>query len=148
VDYLPLHKLTRRWSDSINTAEVPLFPDTCSADSISRTGFPFCLPGVLSVVGVGKAPATIPESQISSIQRAFDSRMQCGPWPFVQVGQSISVEPGPLGGLKGIVVEVKSSFCLILSVPLLQRSVAVEIERHWIDFDRAASANRLLKIAQ
>jgi transcription antitermination factor NusG len=149
VEYLPLHKSTRRWSDRIKTAEFPLVPGYMFCRFDIQDMLPILLvPGVLSVVGVGKALATIPESQISSIQQAVDSKMRCEAWPFVQVGQSISVESGPLAGLKGIVVEVKSSFRLILSVPLLQRSVAVEIESHWTDFDRAACANRLLKIAQ
>jgi hypothetical protein len=60
--------------------------------------------------------------------------MQCGPWPLVQVGQSVSVERGPLAGLKGIVIEDKSSLRLVLSLPLLQRAVAVEIDRSCVDF--------------
>jgi hypothetical protein len=92
------------------------------------------VPGVLSIVGVGKAPATIPESQISSLQKVITSGMQCGPWPFAQVGRSVSVERGPLAGLKGIVIEHKSSLRLVLSLPLLQRAVAVEIDRSYVDF--------------
>jgi transcription antitermination factor NusG len=92
-------------------------------------------PGVLSIVGIGKSPATIPESQISAVQQVIASGMQCGPWPFVQVGQRASVERGPLAGLKGTVVRVKSDLRLILSLPLLQRSLAVEIDRNCVDFD-------------
>jgi transcription antitermination factor NusG len=113
----------------------PLFPGYlfCRFDIQDR--FPILVvPGVMSIVGIGKAPATIPESQISSLQQAITSGMQCRPWPFVQVGQSVSVVRGPLAGLKGIVIEDKSNLRLVLSLPLLQRAVAVEMDRSCVDF--------------
>ena len=128
--------------------EMPLFSRYifCKFDIQDRLPI-LVVPGVLSIVRIGKVPATIPESQISSLQRVIDSGMQCGPWPFVQAGQSICVARGPLAGLKGTVLEVKSRLRLILSLPLLQRSVAVEIDRDCVDFDHVPAA-RLLKIAQ
>jgi len=134
--YLPLFKSVRRWSDRVKTVELPLF-----------SGYLFCkfeiehrlpilvVPGVLSIVGSGKVPATIPESQISSVQKVIASGEQCGPWPLVKNGQSISIERGPLAGLKGTVIEVKSSLYLIVSLPLLQRSVAVEVDRDCVGID-------------
>jgi transcription antitermination factor NusG len=147
-EYLPLCRSARRWSDRMKTVEMPLFSGYvfCKFDIQDRLPI-LVVPGVLWVVGIGKVPATIPESQISYLQQAIASGMQCGPWPFVQAGQSITVERGPLAGLKGTVIEVKSSLRLILSLPLLQRSVAVEIDRHCVDFDHAP-ATRLFKIAQ
>jgi transcription antitermination factor NusG len=134
--YLPVFKSLRRWSDRLKTVEMPLF-----------SGYLFCkfnieqklpvlvVPGVLSIVGTGKVAATIPESEVSSVRKVIASGMQCGPWPFVQNGQRISVERGPLAGLKGTVIEVKSSLRLILSLPLLHRSVAVEVDRSCVDID-------------
>jgi transcription antitermination factor NusG len=134
-EYLPLSRSTRRWSDRMKTVANPLFPGYlfCKFDIQDR--FPILVvPGVLSIVGIGKAPATIPESQISSLQQAITSGLQCRPWPFLQVGQSVSVERGPLAGLKGIVIEDKSNLRLVLSLPLLQRAVAVEMDRSCVDF--------------
>lgn len=134
--YIPLHKSTRRWSDRRTTVELPLFRGYtfCRFDIQNRLPV-LMVPGVLSIVGIGKSPATIPESQISSLQRVIASGMQCGPWPFLQAGERVSVERGPLAGLRGTVVEVKSGLRLVLSLPLLQRSVAVEIDRHCVDLD-------------
>jgi len=133
-EYLPLSRSTRRWSDRIKTVRTPLLPGYlfCKFDIQNRLPI-LVVPGVLSIVGIGKTPATIPESEISSLQRIISSGMQCGLWPFVQVGQSVSVERGPLAGLKGIVIEVKSNLRLVLSLPLLQRAVAVEIDRSCVD---------------
>jgi transcription antitermination factor NusG len=85
----------------MKTLAIPLFPGYlfCKFDIQDRLPI-LIVPGVLSIVGIGKAPATIPESQIASLQQVIASGMQCGPWPFVHVGQSVSVERGPLAGLK------------------------------------------------
>lgn len=42
------------------------------------------LPGVLSIVGIGKAPATIPESQSSSLQGIITSGMEYEPGPSLK----------------------------------------------------------------
>lgn len=133
-EYLPLARSTRRWSDRMKTVTTPLVPGYlfCKFDIQDRLPI-LIVPGVLSIVGIGKAPATIPESQISSLQQVITSGMQCGPWPFVRAGQSVSVERGPFAGLKGIVIQDKSSLRLVLSLPLLQRAVAVEMDRSCVD---------------
>ncbi len=134
-EFLPLSKSTRRWSDRMKTLAIPLFPGYlfCKFDIQDRLPI-LIVPGVLSIVEIGNTPAMIPESQIASLQQVVASGMQCGPWPFVHVGQSVSVERGPLAGLKGTVIEVKSNLRLVLSLPLIQRAVAVEIERSCVDF--------------
>ena len=139
-EYLPLVRSTRRWSDRMKTVEIPLFPGYlfCKFDIQDRLPI-LVVPGVLSIVGIGKVPATIPDSQISSLQRVTTSGMECESWPFAQVGQSVSVERGPLAGLKGIVIENKSSLRLVLSLPLLRRAVAVEMDRSCVDFAQVTS---------
>jgi hypothetical protein len=42
------------------------------------------------------------------------------------------VERGPLTGVEGIVLQVKTGYRLVVSVSLLQRSLAVELEQLWI----------------
>ena len=89
-------------------------------------------PGVIQIVGVGKTPIAVPEEEIEAIQRATASGLGTMPWPYVQVGNVARIECGPLQGLTGIVIKIKSGMKLVLSVNLLQRSVAVEIDRDWI----------------
>jgi len=128
--YLPIYTARRRWSDRVKEVEVPLFPGYtfCKFDIQMKLSI-LVSPGVLSIVGIGKTPTAVSDREIWSIQQLIASGLPCGPWPFVQVGQSVSVDRGPLAGLEGTVVEVKSSLRLILSLPLLQRSVSVEIDR-------------------
>jgi transcription antitermination factor NusG len=42
------------------------------------------------------------------------------------------IEHGPLAGVEGIVLDTDKKCRLIVSVSMLQRSVAVEIEREWV----------------
>lgn len=83
-------------------------------------------------MGVGKTPLPVQDEEIEAIQQAAASGLPTMPWPYLQVGSLARIEGGPLEGLTGIIVKIKSGMKLILSVNLLQRSVAVEIDREWI----------------
>src|SRR5260370_40672364 len=89
-------------------------------------------PGVIQIVGVGKATIPVEEEEIVAIQRAGKSGLSIMPWPSLEVGHVARIEDGPLRGMTGIVIKIKSGLKLVLSVSLLQRSVAVEIDRSWI----------------
>src|SRR6267378_1729352 len=89
-------------------------------------------PGVIQIVGMGKMPVPVEEQEITAIQRVGKSGLPTMPWPYLQVGHVAQVEEGPLQGMTGIVIRIKSGMKLLLSVNLLQRSVAVEIDRSWI----------------
>lgn len=131
--FLPLGKTRRRWSDRMKELEAPLFPGYlfCRFDVYNRLPI-LKTPGVLQIIGAGKVPIPVEETEIAAIQRLGQSGLTTQNWPFLQVGQTVRIEHGPLRGLPGIVVGIKSQLKLILSVTLLQRSVAVELDRSWL----------------
>jgi transcription antitermination factor NusG len=131
--FLPLGKSRRRWSDRIKEFEVPLFPGYvfCRFDVHNRLPI-LKTPGVLQIVGVAKIPAPIDDAEITAIQCLGRSGLLTQQWPFLQVGQRARIDYGPLRGLTGIVVGIKSELKLVLSVALLQRSVAVEVDHDWL----------------
>ncbi len=49
------------------------------------------------------------------------------PYPYLHKGQKIRIEKGPLRGLEGILVK-KEGWQIVISVELLRRAVAVEID--------------------
>jgi transcription antitermination factor NusG len=57
------------------------------------------------------------------------SGLAFGAFPFLQEGQSVLVERGPLKGTEGVVVRMKGAYRLVVSVFLLQRSISAEIDR-------------------
>ena len=101
-------------------------------------------PGVIQIVGVGKTPIPVEEQEIAAIQRVGKSGFPTMPWPYLEVGHVVRIEEGPLQGLSGMVLKIKSGLKLVLSVSLLQRSVAVEIDRRWISSVHAGARASLI----
>lgn len=131
--YLPLIKFTRQWSDGARDTAVPLFPEYlfCRMNPDNRVPV-LMTPGVLHIAGVGERVLPVDERQISAIQHVGKSGVSMIPWPYLQTGQVVCLENGPLSGLSGILLRIKSGLRFVLSVSLLRRSVAVDINRGWI----------------
>jgi transcription antitermination factor NusG len=90
------------------------------------------IPGVLHVVGIGKTPVPIENAEIAAIQAAVLAGVPVEPWPYLEVGQRVRLEQGPLAGVDGIFAGDSKQQRIIVSISLLKRSVAVTIERHWV----------------
>jgi transcription antitermination factor NusG len=143
--YLPAIKFTRQWSDRLKEIELPLFPGYLFCRMNPQNRLPMLMtPGVIQIVGVGKTPIPVDEQEIAAIQRVAKSGISIMPWPYLQVGQVARIDEGPLRGMSGIVIRIKSGLKLVLSVSLLQRSIAVEIDRSWIGaaYTAGATAHR------
>ena len=131
--FLPTSKYTRRWSDRMKEVEVPLFPGYLFCRMNPHDRLPVLMtPGVIQIVGVGTTPIPVEEEEIAAIQRVGKSGLSTMPWPYLEVGEAVRIEDGPLRGMNGIIVKIKSGLKLVLSVSLLQRSVAVEVDRSWV----------------
>jgi transcription antitermination factor NusG len=83
-------------------------------------------------VGIGRIPSPIDDAEIANIQTTIRSGLLAEPWPFLNVGQRVRVEEGPLSGVEGILIDARKKQRIVVSVSLLTRSVAVEIEREWV----------------
>jgi transcription antitermination factor NusG len=128
--FLPLYKERRRWSDRVKVVELPLFPGYvfCSLNVQQRLPV-LQTPGVLHFVSFDGEPAPVDPLEIQSLQKAASSGAAMAPWPYLREGQRVVVARGPMRGLNGILLKIRDEFRLIISVTLLQRSVAVEIDR-------------------
>ncbi|MGO9008522.1 MAG: transcription termination/antitermination protein NusG [Bryobacteraceae bacterium] len=132
-EFLPLYQRRQRWSDRVKAVEFPLFPGYVFCRLNPQYRLPLLtIPGVLHFVGIGKAPVAIDDAEILAIQSAVASGLSTEPWPFLEVGQRVRLEDGPLVGLEGFLVEVRKRYRVVVSVTLLKRSVAVEIDREWV----------------
>lgn len=131
--FLPLHESRRRWSDRVKSVQLPLFPGYvfCRIDPKCRLQL-LTIPGVQHIVGAGKTAIPVNDEEIAALRAAAQSGLPAEPWPFLKSGQRVLLEGGPLAGLEGLLVEVRKNYRLLLSVSLLNRSVAVEIERDWV----------------
>jgi transcription antitermination factor NusG len=131
--FLPFYKLRKRWSDRIKEIDAPLFPGYLFCRFNPHDRLPILkTPGVIQIVGFNNVPAEVDEDEILSIQRLVLSGVQHQPCPFLAVGDRVRISAGPLLGLEGLLTDIKGSHRLVLSVSLLQRSVAVEIDSAFI----------------
>ena len=132
-EFSPSYKSEKQWSDRKKTTARCLFP-----------GYVFCrlnyedrlpvltVPGVVRLVGFGKDPCPVPEFEIQHVRTMIESGLLVTPWPFLETGQVVSIERGPLTGLEGILQEARGRLRVVISVTMLQRSVSAEIDRDWV----------------
>lgn len=141
--FLPLYKSRRPWSDRFKEIELPLFPGYvfCRFDPLNRLPI-LTVPGIVHVVGVGRTPIAIDEAELAAIQAAVESGLPRQPWPFLEIGHKVRIERGPLCGVEGILLGFRGHQRLVLSVTLLQRSVAVQVDEAWVQYVRPQPASR------
>jgi transcription antitermination factor NusG len=132
--FVPARSVKRKWSDRVKTIEEPLFPGYIFGrfDLSERVQVLRCA-GVVKVVGFGRTPTPVSDDEISAVYRLVESSAQLSPYPGLPVGQRVRIEEGPLAGVEGTVVRAEDGkMRLVVSVTLLQRSVAAELDREWL----------------
>src|SRR5882724_7758593 len=129
-EFSPLYRARRRWSDRMKEVDLSLFP-----------GYVFCrfsyedrlqvlrTSGITSIVGFSRTPAPVPDAEITAIKTIVNSGLRIEPWPYLQPGERVCIHDGCLEGLRGTVVREKDQWRVVVSVEVLQRSVAVEVDR-------------------
>ena len=142
-EFLPLYKSRRHWSDRFKEVSLPLFPRYTFCRFEIRNRLPILkTPGVVSIVGFARQAAPIDDREIEAIRAIVGSGLPASPHPFLKAGQRVRLVTGPLNGLEGIFVAQKGHVRIVVSIEILQRSVAVEIDRTWILPFRAKPAAR------
>jgi transcription termination/antitermination protein NusG len=94
-------------------------------------------PGVISVVGRGRTPVPLEDGEITAIQTIASSGLPVEPWPYLEIGEKVRIQNHALAGLEGILLRFRGSDRVVVSVPLLRRAVAVEIDRSEVSSTRS-----------
>lgn len=138
--FVPLYEKESRWKDRRVRLQLPLFagyvfvqiawPDRMRALEV---------PGVARLVSFGGNAVAVPDHEIESIRTSLESGLNVKPTQYLTVGQRIRIHSGSLEGCEGYLIRRKGSCRLIVSVTLIQRSIAVEINAR--DVSLAASAS-------
>ncbi len=89
-------------------------------------------PGVLHFVGIGKTPVPVEQSEIAALQKVVQFGSAVRPWPFLREGERVRVDDGPLRNTEGILLSCEDGDEVVVSITLLQRSVAVKVDRAWL----------------
>lgn len=132
-EFLPLYRERRRWSDRVAQSLQPLFPGYmfCRFDPQERLMPILTAPGIIGIVSAGKMPIPIPDEEIAGIRDVLRSGLATQPWPFLEAGCRVRIDRGALAGVQGIITGTEKNHRLVVSIALLHRSVAVEIDRAW-----------------
>jgi transcription antitermination factor NusG len=140
--FLPVYSSTRRWKDRKKNILLPLFPGyVFIRTNLSRKTEILTTPSVLWMVESGKQAAAIPDAEIEAVRRLTANPERVEPHPFLKVGQRVRIHVGPLAGIEGILTRVKSRYRVVLSLELLQKAVAVEVDFSSVEIYKAAGAS-------
>ncbi|HEY4978689.1 MAG TPA: UpxY family transcription antiterminator [Candidatus Acidoferrum sp.] len=127
--FLPLYQTTRRWKDRNKVLALPLFPSYLFLNSgLQNKSEILATPGVFSLVESAGRACPIPDLEIEAIRKIVHRQTPVEPHPFLQSGDTVLVKSGPLAGVSGILVQFRNQYRIVLSVNLLQRSLAIEID--------------------
>jgi transcription antitermination factor NusG len=132
--FLPLYSEVRQWRDRTKTVELPLF--SCYVflrGDLDRRLAIVTTPGVHRMVATGGKLAGIPEEEIQAVRSVIENRINVEPYPFLKCGDLVRVKTGALQDLEGFLVRKKGQTRLIISVSLLERSVAVEVDASTVE---------------
>ena len=127
--FLPLYESVRRWKDRRVKLELPLFRGYVFVRLALRDRLQVLqVQGVAKLVGFDGMPAALPEEEIAALKRGLVSGARAEPHAFLSAGRRVRVKAGPLAGVEGIVTRRKNRLRLVISLDLIKRSVAVELD--------------------
>jgi transcription antitermination factor NusG len=127
--FLPLYKSVRRWKDRRKQLDLPLFPGYVFVRTTLRDRLQVLrLPGVVQLVSFNGKPAALPEAEIEALCQGLARNLCVEPHPLLRVGRRVRVHSGPMAGLEGILVRKKDNLRVVLTIELIQRSVAMEVD--------------------
>ncbi len=135
--FLPLVTALHTWSDRRREVQLPLFPgyvfvriaagERGSRNTVLQTG------GVTSFVGVRGSGIPISDKEIESVQAIIAGGIPFTSYPFLNVGHRVRIRGGSLDGIEGILVAKNGDQSLVVSVQLIQRSLALRVVGYQVE---------------
>jgi transcription antitermination factor NusG len=128
-NFLPQYESTRKWKDRKVRLSLPLFPGYLFVHTALRDRIHVLqVPGVARLVGFAGRPAAVPEAEFLKIREFLNRGFRAEPHPYLTAGIRVRVRTGPLAGMQGIIVRRKNRTRLVVSLELIQRAMAVEMD--------------------
>jgi len=142
--YLPIHRVRRQWSDRRKDLDQVLFPGYvfCRFDPSQKLHV-LQSPSVRSVVSLGRDPLPVDESEIAAVRALISTGRPIDVCPYIRVGRRVRVSHGPLEALRGVILRVKDSWRVVVSVEALGCSVAIEVDADQVSPEKFAPERAL-----
>jgi transcription antitermination factor NusG len=133
---VPTVREVHEWSDRKKVIEMPLFPCYALIRAVISPEVQSSvlhLPGVFRWIGCQGQPSPIPEPEVTAVRTALQSELPVEPYAFLKVGQRVRIRGGSLDGVEGILVAHQGSRKLVVSVQLLQQSMAISLDGYRVE---------------
>jgi transcription antitermination factor NusG len=129
--FLPTYQEKRVWTDRVKIIDVPLFEGYVFARfDFKAWQVPVLrVAGVRSIIGFAGEPMPVPDQEIFNIRQLLTAELPLQPWPFLKAGDRVRVEQGPLRGVEGTILRQKDHWCMVVTIDMLNRSMAVMLDR-------------------
>jgi transcription antitermination factor NusG len=127
--FLPLYKVKHRWKNRCTVAlELPLFPNYLFVriDPQERRRV-LSVPSVVSIVSVGREPLAVADQYITGLRDGLLTH-RIEPHPGLEAGDRVRITRGAMADMTGVLDRQKNAFRVILSLEMIGRSVAVEVD--------------------
>jgi transcription antitermination factor NusG len=127
--FLPVYEKLSRWKDRRVKVQLPLF-----------SGYVFVrmrleeklrvlqVPGLVRLVGFNGQPTPLADDEVEAMRNGLGEGVLAEPCPYLQVGRRVRIKSGALRGLEGVLLKKKHGYRFVLSLELIQRSIAVEVD--------------------
>jgi transcription antitermination factor NusG len=127
--FLPVYRSVRRWKDRRKELDMVLFPGYVFVHLDLKDRLRVLqVPSVVRFVSFNGYPAPLPDGDIEALSNGLAKGVRAEPHPYLKVGNRVRVKYGPMAGTQGILVRRKDKFRIVLSIDLIMRSVAVEVD--------------------
>jgi transcriptional antiterminator NusG len=140
--FLPLCQMQRRWKDgSKKTLQIPLFSSYIFVRIAWCDRVPvLTVPGVISIVGGGRASVPVPDGYIHSLRQGLrEGKIQ--PHVYLTTGTRVRIRCGVMAGMDGVLLRTKSDCRVVLTLEMIMKSVTVEVAMEDIEIvDHASCA--------
>ncbi len=136
--FLPLYMEMHRWKNGCRVnVEQPLFPGYVFARIGRRDSTQVrSVPGVLLIVGSRHEPLPLPDFEVEALRSGLHLR-KFEPHPYLVVGEKARIKSGSLAGMVGVLARKKNNLRVVLTLELIMRSVAVEVDADELERVRA-----------
>jgi transcription antitermination factor NusG len=130
IEYLlPLYEEVHNWADRRMAVQLPLFPGYLFVQVMWAQRMDVLrVPGVARIVGFNGAPMPLDDAEVEALRAGMASGMRLEPHPYLKSGCRVRIRSGVLRGVEGILVRRKDSDRIVISVDLIMKSVALEID--------------------
>ena len=127
--FLPLYTSVRRWKDRRVTLDLPLFPGYVFVRlALTDRLRVVQIPSVVRLVSFNGMPAPLSDTEMEVMRSGLSKGLHAEPHPFLTVGRRVRITEGPFAGLEGVLTRKKNNLRVVVSIDLIQRSIAIEIE--------------------